>query len=340
MSKVKTTLEWRDPKSLKNHPVNIAIYGDQRDEDFVASVKRHGVIDPPHILSKKVGKLPANTVVIGHKRRQAAIIAKLPKIQVLVRHDLDDEFDIQETLVESNRQRKKTVEEEAREFEVLKRVESHRADIRMKAKLKKGAETPAKDSFPDREGQARDLAAEKLGMSGKTAEKAMTVVEEIDRLDDRGHTRKADDLRDKLEDSVDAAHRQVSAKAKAKSSDGKPEPPKDQTGQLLPKHVAKAFECLPLARSLIARMGKMKTEMEELRLGPGGDHIHQHLVIDLDNVLTGIGFGIPYAICPYCEAKDSKCDGCDGRGWVTRDTWKMSPKVLSSKREAKAASKK
>lgn len=50
----------------------------------------------------------------------------------------------------------------------------------------------------ENEGQARDKAANRLGLSGTSAEKAEKVIDEIDNLEATGESQKAEALRDVL----------------------------------------------------------------------------------------------------------------------------------------------
>ncbi len=61
-------------------------------------------------------------------------------------------------------------EQKAREFQKLKEIEAERA------KERQGTRNDLVENFPQcSEGKSRDLAAAKVGMSGKTAEKAAEV---------------------------------------------------------------------------------------------------------------------------------------------------------------------
>ena len=71
--------------------------------------------------------------------------------------------------------------------------------------------SPVVVNLPQREniGKARDLAANKLGISGSSAERAEKVVKKIDELKADGETEKAETLRELLnEKSVNAAYQE------------------------------------------------------------------------------------------------------------------------------------
>ena len=231
------TLERRDPRTLKNHPLNIRLYGDAPDQEFVAKVKQHGIKEPLLIL-------PDSTVVSGHRRRQAAIINKIAEVPVIVLRNLTDPLEIEEQIIVCNEQRVKTTEQRAREYEHLKTIEAERA----KKRQAHGQTAPGKRlgaNYPKRsdstkQGKSSELAAEKVGLSTRTAERAAAVVKEIDRAEAEGEPERAQELRQTLnEKSVAAAHRQVEDDKPA-AGNGKPRK-KEHEGATLLKAAEKAL---------------------------------------------------------------------------------------------------
>lgn len=229
----RNTYERRDPSKLKNHPLNITIYGDapQGDEQkaeweqFLASVKERG-IDTPLLI------LPDNTIVSGHRRNRAARILGLKEVPVIVRNDLEDDLDAQETLIVSNREtRTRTNQQKALEYQALRRIEQERANARRSAGGAKGAPGSAKTpenigskksgepvphSFQNESGRASTRAAEQQGeWSRKTAERASTVQTAIKEAQSKGQHEKADELTQTLNQSVSRAYDKVKPKKKA-----------------------------------------------------------------------------------------------------------------------------
>lgn len=98
---------------------------------------------------------------------------------------------IEEAVIHNNRQREKTMEVKAREFKKLKEIEAERG------KLSQGKRTDLLGNLPKGNSpvNARETAAAKVGMSGKTSEKAAVVVDKIDELESQGHTEEAQDLK-------------------------------------------------------------------------------------------------------------------------------------------------
>ena len=173
---------------LVPHPKNKEIYGDTADEDLMRSVKEHGVLTPLTVTASGV-------VVSGHRRLVAARAAKLAEVPVTP-FGSEDDLDIVEALIESNRQRSKSNEQVGREANELTTVIAARerrgrpnsgsrnsGDI---ARISAGART------------TRAQVAAKLGVGQKKAEEARRVVQAMDQLAADGKTQEAERLRQTL----------------------------------------------------------------------------------------------------------------------------------------------
>jgi len=188
-----------DPKNLKNHMLNIKLYGDKPDPELKKLIDENGVLEPIVVT-------PDNTIISGHRRNQCAKMLGLKEVPVIIRQDLTDPLEIEKTLILSNKQREKTTELKAREYQRLKEIESEQAEKRMKT-----GKTDPKVNLPEgqKKGQSRDIAAKEVGMSGSTAEKASKVVEKIDELEEAGAVEEAAELRETLNKSVSGAARKI-----------------------------------------------------------------------------------------------------------------------------------
>lgn len=72
----------------------------------------------------------------------------------------------------------------------------------------------------------------------------------------------------------------------------------------------------------------IKGMLREILEGPAGNVLaeqRQDIERDRQNILSAIKFSRPYAICPYCGGRQEKCQGCKGRGWVTKEAFDQSP---------------
>lgn len=103
-------------------------------------------------------------------------------------------------MIEANRQRVKTHEQEAREAAQIYKIEQ------AKARQRQTSGTLMAKS-PEGGGTARDLAGQRLGIGGKKVEQSVAVVETIDRLIHDGEHDAAENIRSELNKySVNRAH--------------------------------------------------------------------------------------------------------------------------------------
>lgn len=183
--------------SLRPHPLNETIYGDRADADLIASVKAKGVLNPILISQD-------NLIISGHRRWGAAIAAGLETVPVVV-FGSTDPLDIEEALIESNRQRQKTNEQIGREYKELKRIYNNRHSRQgMRSDL-------TSDSQESEVKPPTVKAATELGVSQPTAVRIEAVVNRIDTLRADGQDAKAETLRQELERSAKAAYNHVKA---------------------------------------------------------------------------------------------------------------------------------
>lgn len=247
----------RNPRDLRPHPLNDEIYGDRTDADLIKSIKEKGVLNPLLITHD-------NRIISGHRRWGSAIAINLDTVPVVV-FGSTDELEIEEALIESNRQRQKNNEQVGREYTHLSRIINERQSRQganqhtMKAVTDQtaieeqvsgnpppktneqlGREFTEKQSeFTRRESKAdrasgkylpeaqKELrptvkAAQAIGISRPTADKAAAVVKVIDQLKSEGKTAQAEQVRKKLNTSVNGAYNQ--AKSDGILIDSKPKP--------------------------------------------------------------------------------------------------------------------
>lgn len=76
-------IELRDPATLVPYEKNAKLHPDEQIERLAATIKRFGW-DQPIVVDVK------GVIIKGHGRRLAALKLGLPKVPVLVRHDLSD----------------------------------------------------------------------------------------------------------------------------------------------------------------------------------------------------------------------------------------------------------
>lgn len=198
---------------LRGHPLNDAIYGDRADDELVARVQMHGIIHPLLVT-------PDGTVISGHRRLDAARRLGLSEVPVLVR-PIGDPLEVEELVIEANRQREPTNEQRVREFAHLKALRVKRARRRPAPPAPAPAAAPEVEVEAEDDGlpppvdaklekEATTEAARRLGKKPRTLEKGLEVVEHIDALESGSRPDEAAELRKLLnERSVTAAWRKV-----------------------------------------------------------------------------------------------------------------------------------
>ena len=183
------------------HPLNEKVYGSPKpDKALIESIEKVGILQPIVVNRNK-------QILAGHRRWQACktIAEGRPDkdFHILAITFGGSDFQAEQLLIESNRQRVKTFEQKAREFKELKRIEAALAKERMLA----GKKIDPGKNFS--KGRAEDNAAAVVGMSRPTARKLEAIVRRADGGD--SEARAALDALNEQKMSVDAAYQKVAA---------------------------------------------------------------------------------------------------------------------------------
>jgi ParB-like chromosome segregation protein Spo0J len=311
-----SNVEYVDPNRLLEHKLNGELYGSAiPPADYLSSVQRHGVITPL-IVSQSY------TVISGHRRRRAAIVNQAKTVPVFVWPEALSDEELRLLLIECNRDREKTVEEKAREYKELLRIEKILA-----AKRQKSGEPSSKKDAGRNKGKAKRVAAEKVGLSEPTADKASEVVDAIDRAVAAGDTAKASELREKLQHrSVASAHRAAKPDATVLRAETATDTPAelDALGVPIPRRLARAFAICTRFGAVLGTLRNLQAEANKVAGLPGGEILKeraQSIEIDLKNVRAGWRFAQPYCVCPDCNASGKDCGTCNKRGWIVEDVY-------------------
>ena len=297
-----------------DHPINSSIYRDNFDDELVESVKANGVLSPIVVCKHPGGSY---VCLSGHRRRQAAKLAGLTEIPCLMYREDLPEWQQVLIIVESNRQREKTVEMLARETEALAKAKEQQAAARKKAG-KKVADDLGVNSPEGR--RAITEAAKETGLGARQkAERAIEVVAKIDELEAAGQTEEAEELRETLnEKSVSAAHRK--AKQPEPEPEASPEIVLDAFDCPVPEDLADVFRARDDYREVLNQLTQLKKAVNGLLNGPGGRWLHKTEVDSLiKDLRRTIDFGQPYTECGMCQRNPKKretCDACKHRGYV------------------------
>lgn len=320
-----------DPKHLKPHPLNEKIYNDKPDEEFIESCA-DGIIEPINITKD-------NHIISGHRRHYSALELEMDTVPVLIRYDLQDPLEVERALILANKHREKTNEQKAREFKELKRIQAELAKERKDStKFKKGSvntkgesgshgagnvshtvESPEDTVQPsenvgvntNKKARSSDVAAAEVGWSGRTGDAAEEVVDAIDAAEESGDKESADDLRETLEKK--GVH-PAKKKAEEKKREASSKPAKQRT-----EAQNAVFQKAAPFRSLITRIGKMKTEFEELKgeAGTGCEFINAVTITDFNTRaenLKGLVQDVMPKECSSCEGEG--CKLCKFQGYV------------------------
>jgi hypothetical protein len=184
------------PKALFAHPLNLKLYGEPSlDQKFLDSVKRDGILQPILVQELRnmegVGPNPPTTefttfIVSGHRRHAAALKLGLKTVPIVESGCLSHpafwtgliEYETERTLIESNYQRVKTTAQKLREGRELIRIEKELAKQRQKTLNNAGGKVATSET-----GKARDKAAAAVGLSGRTLDAGIKVLEAADKGD-------------------------------------------------------------------------------------------------------------------------------------------------------------
>ena len=180
---------------LLTHPLNETIYGidDEGIEKLIESIRLKGILTPLTITK-------GNVVISGHRRFLAAKEIGLEMVPAFT-IETEDPLEIEEILILSNEQRSRTIEQRMREGDRLCEIERERA------KARQGTRTDLNipENLPEgKAGDSRDIAAKKLGMSGKSMEKGIEAIKVMDSIKSI-NPEKAAEIKAALNKSVNCA---------------------------------------------------------------------------------------------------------------------------------------
>jgi ParB-like chromosome segregation protein Spo0J len=284
-------------------------------EELMASIKQLGLLQP-------IGLEPDGTLCFGRRRFEAVKRLGWTRVDVRVLESTEDKLHYLRVQQDENEQREPLTPSEAADLaRQLLPAAKEEAKARQTENLKKGRETPVvaichngeTAEKPKAGAKARDVVAAAAGMSPRTMEKAVEVVEAADADPERNG-----DLREVMDaQSVDAAHKELKKRKAA-----------DAVGTELPEKCAAAFA----ARPEFVKGSKLLADLEKLIAGavggPAGHYLKgrlPHFQTALRNVRNQFLAGKPHAVCPYCAGAKGDCDCCKGCGWVPKHVYATSP---------------
>lgn len=193
-----STIVRKKISELNPHPYNEEIYGaNESIDELVASIRKTGKVATLTITDNDV-------IISGHRRWKSCkqLVTEGDKRFCVVNCEVqkfDDPLDELEYLIIYNDTRIKSMEQKAREAQVLIDIEKEKAKKRQATST--GGDKPQLVAEPPQaeKGKTRDIVAKKLKMkSGREVERAVKSIETIDKLTETGRKDDAELIRDTL----------------------------------------------------------------------------------------------------------------------------------------------
>ena len=184
---------------LSPHPDNHRVYGYEDNMDLITRITESNWIKP--ILITK-----GLMIISGHRRVAACKALNINEIEF--EYVPDDPLIQLELFVGENFYRVKTNSQKAQEAKIYIEIEKHKAYNR---KVEAGNQNLGHSSVvetipPLKKGKTRDIVGEKVGLSGKSLEKAQQVLDKIDSTYDVTFV---EFFTDTLNENIDAASKLV-----------------------------------------------------------------------------------------------------------------------------------
>ena len=183
-------------------------------------------------------------------------------------------------------------------------------------------------------------AAEKQGVSESLVERASKVVQHaaaaVVEAVEAGEVKVADaaaivDLPKR--EQVEALKAVQSGEAKtlrgAVSELSEQKPKTDELGQQLPAKLVAIFEAADEFDRQARSLNSLKQWADSIVNHAAARYLDVPAIHgEIRKIKSELRLHRPYAICPYCEAKKSRCDACKGGGFVTKQIYDMAPSEL------------
>jgi ParB-like chromosome segregation protein Spo0J len=310
----KEEIEWLDPRDIGNFQAQQEDYGaSPPDQDFIDSVKTYSIRIPLTVAAVGAKRI----CLSGYRRRAAAIIADLKQVPCRVLHGLTED-QMEEEFLLGNKYRDKTVEEKLREAQRWERLLSKQADERQKA---------GTQASRDAKGKTSAKAAEKVGLSAATVERAKPVLAAMDEAAAAGDTEKVEKIREAVNTGGVATAARI---VKQSASDLR-----DQAGVPVPDELEPTFKLASELTGVIQSIGRLGSKVEQVFEGTSGiGDLRVDKVVDhLNRAQNELSLKRPFCVCPACDGR-KKCPRCDGRKWLTKSEHKNLTPELAAKLEA------
>jgi ParB-like nuclease domain len=237
-----------DPHSLKPHPHNVLIYGENEDVTELVNLIHNSQHVRPLIINNQ------GVIISGHRRLLAVLKLGWKTVPVEIR-EFSNKIAELHTLLLENANRGKTREQKVREAAAWLELETLSGRKRMGNAKKNRATNKITEPFQGVEnfphlglgstkGKTRDNLAKRVGLgSGRTYSKAAKVVEFIDEQANLGKLELVEELRQTLNcKSVDAAYKllELTKKCPPSNEDSQPKRSLFEIDEIFPQSIAKS----------------------------------------------------------------------------------------------------
>ncbi|MFL0194849.1 ParB N-terminal domain-containing protein [Clostridium sp. WILCCON 0269] len=202
-----------DINLLKPHPRNREIYGEEDIKELANKINESKFI-------KSLVISQDNVIVSGHRRYAACLLLNIKEIPYERVNFQNPDEELERLLLE-NEAREKTTYQKGQEAILWEELEKKKADQRRISTQNNDKAQAVREKVPTQEeGRVRDIVAHKVGIgSGKTYEKAKSVIKEIDKLKREGEKNNAEFLTEVLNTSVTGAKNIMKSDSLNKISD-------------------------------------------------------------------------------------------------------------------------
>lgn len=191
-----------DPRTLKNHSLNITLYGEDLPQHLVDSIQQYGIREP--ITVCRSSNMDLDGVVVSGRRRRVAAIKLGIKSVPIVEWKCEDEDELKEELILRNIRAELTIEQRGRMAQELLAIEARLAAAR------RGQKT-------EQNGRSIDKVAAQVGLKPTTAMRVVKALENIDEM-------KADGREEEAAEVVETLNKGKVTQALAKSKPSVPDP--------------------------------------------------------------------------------------------------------------------
>lgn len=153
-------------KNLEPHPINLQLYGEEGAEyKLVESIKEKGQLEPLVVMKHK--EIPGDYIIISGHRRWKALkcLGKEANCRLVSFEDDEDELEVKQAIIESNKYRRKNSSQLSNEVALLRSIYAEKEKKCQEAIIKQNADiqNSAQNEENKREtGRTRDQVTDGL----------------------------------------------------------------------------------------------------------------------------------------------------------------------------------